>query len=368
MDLGPLLKKPRDYRVIYRLWTVGSHRLLLWADPDYARRFAESCRLGHGEGFEIFAPLTNKGYGNAPGKWPILADSSYLSYRWEQQRYWFYYLVFGRLGYNPECDPTVWRRELEYRFGNAADSMETAYRNASKILPLITAAKMPSASEWRWWPEMDTGGPLEDYMHTPPSDPAQFYGIRTYKRTANWWREPWDEFPPGFVEDVVGGKRSGRTTPPEVSHYLEELAKRTLLALASAKTKMADPQDAEFRATQLDLSVQAFLAQYHAEKTLAAMLLGFFQMTGEAGRLKAAKDHLENALAAWQRIVDATGGIYHDNLVLGHAQGTKRSRAGHHHSGHWKDRLSEIQKDVRFLQNQLRRQKAATEKYQPFPA
>ena len=57
----------RPYRVTYRLWSVGSQRLLLWGDPDYAAQFVRSCRLGEGEGFEVFAPLTNKGYGNEPG-------------------------------------------------------------------------------------------------------------------------------------------------------------------------------------------------------------------------------------------------------------------------------------------------------------
>src|SRR5262249_51269770 len=60
---GAMLYNPRDYRVIYRLWTVGTQRLLLWGDPQYAARFAKSCRLGAGEGFEVFAPLSNKGYG-----------------------------------------------------------------------------------------------------------------------------------------------------------------------------------------------------------------------------------------------------------------------------------------------------------------
>jgi hypothetical protein len=205
-------------------------------------------------------------------------------------------------------------------------------------------------------------------MHTPPSDVGQFYGIRTWKQTPTWWREPWDEFPPGFVEDAVASKRSGRTTPIEVSHRLAQLAKVTLSSLEKAKATIADPHEPEFLATQLDLSVHANLAQYHAEKTLAAMHLGFFQATGEAGRLLDAKDHMESALAAWRRIADATTGVYHDNLVLGHAKGTKRSRAGHHHGGHWKDRLPEIESDVEFLHGQLKQHHPAAKSYRRFPA
>ncbi len=365
---GAMLAKPRDFRVTYRLWTVGSHRLLLWADPNYARRFAESCRLGDGEGFEIFAPLTNKGYENKSGKWRIFADRSYESYRWEQQRYWFYYLAFGRMGYNPKCNAKVWQRELQHRFGRAANDIEDAYQNASQILPLITATRMPSASEWRWWPEMDTGGRLQEYMHTAPGDTAQFYGIRTWKKTDDWWREAWDEFPPGFVEDVADGKLTGKWTPSQVVTQLNGLAKATLNALRRAGANVGNKSDAEFLATQLDLSVHAWLAQFHAEKTMAAMQLGFFQTTGESGRLPVARDHMQNARSAWQRIVAATDGVYHNDLVFGHTKGSKRSRGSHYHSGHWKDRLPEIDADIEDLDALIKKHHPLADRYKPFPA
>jgi hypothetical protein len=185
-SFGSMLAQPRDYRVTYRLWTVGSQRLLLWGDPEYARRFAQSCRLGGGEGFEVFAPLTNKGHGNDPGDWRIFAHKQDEYFTWEHERYWYFDLLFGRLGYNPDASPEVWRRELRHRFGEAAGEIESAYRDASQILALITATRLPSASEWRWWPEMDTGGRLAEYMHIQPADTAQFYAIRAWKRTPNW--------------------------------------------------------------------------------------------------------------------------------------------------------------------------------------
>ncbi len=276
--------------------------------------------------------------------------------------------MFGRLGYNPNCNPEVWRRELRHRFGDAASDIEEAYRSASQILPLITATRMPSASEWRWWPEMDTGGPLPEYMRTAPSDTAQFYGIRTWKRTPGWWREVWDEFPPGFVEDAVDGKVTGRWTPPQVCNRLNELAQRTRRSLERAKTKYAAKPDAEFRATQLDLRVHAHLAQYHAEKTMAAMHLGFFEVTGDSGRLPIAREHMLKAHSAWLRIVSATDGVYHDNLIFGHSKGSPRSRGGHYHSGHWKDRLPEIESDLKHLEALLDKHRPIADKYQPFAA
>ena len=37
-----LLRYPQRYKVHWRLWNGGTTRLLLWGDPGYVRRFAES--------------------------------------------------------------------------------------------------------------------------------------------------------------------------------------------------------------------------------------------------------------------------------------------------------------------------------------
>ncbi|MFQ5810963.1 MAG: hypothetical protein ACE5JM_15200, partial [Armatimonadota bacterium] len=364
---GAMLRHAREYRVAYRLWTVGSHRLLLWADPEYAARFARSCRLGGGEGFEIFAPLTNKGYGNAPGRWRIFADPSYESYQWEQQRYWLYYLVFGRLGYDPRADPAVWRRELRRRFGRSAADVEQAYCSGSRVIPLVTAARSPSASEWRWWPEIDTGDGLDEYMHTAPGDTGQFYAIRTWKRTPRWRCEEWDDFPPGYVEDAVSGRLTARWTPIQVSAELQRLARETLAAADRAEQRAAGPHDSELRATCLDMRTHAHLAEYHAEKTLAATHLAFFEVTGDTGRLSPALRHVRRTAAAWEQIVQITEGVYHDDLVFGHSESSKRSTHGHHHVGHWRDRLDEVLADVAHLEALLEKHGGESQLLRTYP-
>jgi hypothetical protein len=353
-SFGSMLVHPRKYHVIYRLWSVGTQRLLLWGDPDYAARFARSCQLGGGEGFEVFAPLSNKGFGNLPGSWRLFADKGLEHFRWEHERYWFFYLAFGRLAYNPQADPEIWRRELRHRFGKAAEAMEAAYRQASQVLPLLTATRLPSASEWSWWPEMDTGDRLPEYMHTPPSDTAQFYAIRTWKPTPRWRCEKWDEDNPGYVEDAVVGRLRGKWTPLQISSRLRDLAGKTQKALDQARSQVPDPMAGEFRATELDLRVLAALAQYHAGNTLAATELAFFELTAEAARLPRALEHKRAAVASWERVVRLTEGAYHSNLIFGHSPLHNRPH-GHHHSGHWKDRLTEVREDLTLLEMLLKK-------------
>ncbi|MBL8828081.1 MAG: hypothetical protein JNM18_13970 [Planctomycetaceae bacterium] len=349
-SFGAMLKKPRPYRVVYQLWNVGSQRISLWGDPDYARRFVESCTLGGGEGFEVFAPLTNQGYGDKPGKWDVIANPAYRVGRWPQERYWFFYLCFGRLGYNPKTNPEVCRREFRERFGESAQDIESAYRAASQVLPLITAARLPGASEWSWWPEMDTGGDLREYARIQPSDPRQFYAIRTWQKTEKWRWEEWDESP-GYVEDLLAGKVRGKWTPWEIARQLDY--RSTTIDKMLVKSSIAhNPHattTAEVALTRVEARWLGHLASYHAEKLRAATYWALYEATGYHDALWKAHRYLIRAVDAWRQIVDITNEVYHDDLVFGISTESPRSKFGHHHAGHWRDRLAELEADLKRL-------------------
>ena len=345
---GDILTTPRSYEVLYRLWTVGSHRLLLWGDPDYAARFAKSCKFGNGAGFEIFAPLSNKGYGNAPGDWRIFMDPSYESYHYEYERYWMFYLAFGRFGYNPESNPQVYRRELRFRFHDAANSIEEAYRVSGKILPLVTATRMASASEWRIWHELEPGYPLEDYAIIQPGDTTQFYALRSFRETTSWKSEKWQEDITGYVEDAIRGTVNGKWTPFQVSTRLKELSSATRQAIANAEHLTGKNISSEFKATALDCRISALLAEYHAEKILAATHLSFFKITANRGRLTTAQVHIEKAAAIWKEIVNHTEGVYNRKLVFG-----QQTLALPYQGTHWIDFVQMVERDVDYVKGLL---------------
>lgn len=351
-SFGTLLKRPRNYRVTYQLWTVGSQRVTLWGDPEYAARFAKSCTLGGGEGFEVFAPLTNKGYGNAPGAWPVIKNPEYRVGRWEQERYWIFYLCFGRLGYNPATNPETWKREFRHRFGEAAEQVEEAYKAASQVLPLITAALLPSASEWSWWPELDTGGNLAEYARIQTSDPSQFAAVRQWEKTPDWRWEDWDQVP-GFLENLAM-RSYGRTTPLMTAHQLK-LLEQSIRNSISEWAETSPDSHAERRITEVDLQLLGGLACFHAEKLEAAVHQAFYEAGQNKHQLHASFAHLSRAHRKWKDIVESTDGVYHDRLVFGVSPENTRNKFGHHHSGHWRDRLPEIEAEVQRLQDAAKR-------------
>ena len=140
-----LLIYPRKYEVTWQLWTGGTSRVFLWGDPDYARRFIETTHLYDGAGFEVDEPLATKMEGQPHDLAPFaLLKPSARYYDYEFERYWHFFQVFGRLGYNPQTPSEVWDHEFARRFGaEAGPLLEKALHRASWILPRIIASCYP---------------------------------------------------------------------------------------------------------------------------------------------------------------------------------------------------------------------------------
>jgi hypothetical protein len=336
-----LLEEPRAFDMLYRLWVIGTNRIFVWGDPDYARRFGHSTQFGDAAGFEVTAPLSLKGghFFLQDERWPLFEEETLRHYEYEDERYWAWYRLFGRLGYSTDTDSDVWERAFERRFGEAAPHVETAYRAASKVLPLITAAHLTSHPALSNWAELDTGGALfaehnynsgfgeTTYANTEPSDPGLFYGIDEY------------------VDDQLAGEFDQKYTPLQIARWYAALADMTRAALEDADAAISEP-NGEYDATALDLRMLADLAEYHAEKTKAAVALTYYQETDDLDYLREAYAHAETMLEGWESLAERGSGTYHDDLVFGMGPASADE-------GNWSDRLAELEADLDALEDLL---------------
>ena len=334
-----LLKRPRDYDVMYRVWMFGTQPVLLWGDPDYVATLARTCAIADGVGFEHSDPLSFMGRRGSdfPGLryGEIFADKSLQFYRWAFQRYWYTYLMFGRLLYNPSTDAEVWLRELRDRFGDeAAPHIAEALRYASKTLPLVTMSFSPSAMNFAYWPEMFTNLPIVEtpepthYRDAPDSGRVEPLDTAIFYRAVD------------YVEDYMSGQRRGRYSPIEVNRWLRGYAANALAALDKAE-KVADTTSPELRGIGLDVRVQARLALFFAHRFVATTHYEFYKQAGDYDSLSSAVSAYREALGEWSQIVQLTKGTYRDNLPFREIPSAK---------GHWADREEAFLEDLRNME------------------
>ena len=312
------LQKPRAYSFYWELWGLGSHRLLLWGDPEYVRRAAGTFSLSNSIGFEIDPPLAQKGFGNQPKKWKVSTPGKY-----EFERYWMFYLLWGRLSYDPKASERIWMSEMENRFGPAAaPHVMEAYRNASGVLNEIVAAHLADPNMYIW-PEINPGGLIDSYREVLPSDPRFIASI------------------PEAVHNRLNGVASAKQTPVDTAIALHQLALHTEQALDHASHLVPD-NNSEWKSTETDLRILALLARYHGRKQVAADQLESYYDDPRDSVLFAARRELRGAATVWEQLVKLTTGVYPPHMAFGPQD-----------TGHWGDKLAWVQHDVKTIDDRI---------------
>jgi hypothetical protein len=313
------LRTDKPFPFQWHLWNLGSHRLFAWGDPDYARRFARSCRLGDGIGFEVTPPGSQKGF----SQWGQVGTADWrprrdLPARWDFERYWFFHLAFGRMGYDPTTGYDLFVHQLARRTSpEAAPALLSAYRSASQVISYLVSMRMDDPNMYVW-PELDCGGPIDHNAIAPPGDATLFATAREH------------------AEDRVAGRGSAKVSPFAAAADLQRFASGVEEALAQVSLEpMASLADnVEFRTIETDFGALRALARYHASKCRATGNLALFHASGERRFLDAAETDAESGVRRWEELCARTE-VYHDALHFGPS------------GGHWRDNRPRVQYDVR---------------------
>jgi hypothetical protein len=325
-----LLRYPQRYKMHWRLWNGGTARVLLWGDPEYVRRFAESTHLYDGDGFEVNEPLATKMASHPHDQKPFeLLRPECRYYDHEFERYWHLFQVFGRLGYNPETPPEVWRREFERRFGKeAAPFVERGLHRASQVLPRVITAIFPynRFPTTRGWVEKQRWEDLPAYARAEPSDTQQFLSMDEAARL------------------LLEGGESAKVHPERTSEWFARTAADVREAVAQAEKLVGQQRNKEFVSTTTDLKILANLALYHSRRIHAGLGYALFKRSRALNALDDAIRHEKHAIEAWEKLVEAAGDVYNEDLMMG------LPSAGL--SGHWKDELAALKKGLAALENE----------------
>ncbi|NHN32980.1 hypothetical protein [Paenibacillus agricola] len=330
------LRDDRPVGILFRIWP-GTQRILLWGDPAIASGYGRLASISGTQGVEWCEPLSfksRKGSGAPGGREPYEDQALQLPNR-EWLKYKYAYRLWGRLLYNPDADPNSWQRYLHAEFGKAAHSYEQALAHASRILPLVTVAHLPSAANNWYWPEMYTNmriannGEHNIYTHDSPS-PGTF-GAASPLDTALFYRVD------DFADDITQGFRSGKYSPLETAERLEQLADKAEQHLVLATSEALDTESPSFRRFATDVAMLIDLGRFFANKFRAALAYALYKRTQDLAQLDQALETYRSARNAWKHLVSISQGIYKSDITFGFTPPMR---------GHWSDRLQAIEADI----------------------
>ena len=317
-----LLREDRKYGIVHRIWP-GTHRMLLWADPQTGAAYSRAFSFCGSDGVDLMEPLSFKGRRGSglPGGRCAYADKS-LNPRWDWQKFLPTYQVWGRLMYDPG--------DIEGAIRGMDPKAGRALAGASQILPIITTAHLPSAANNTFWPEVYTNQPIVDaarknpYTDTPspkvfgntsPLDPQLFLSVNA------------------FADELLKGERSGKYSPVEVAQWLEDRAEA-----ASAKRPSTD------RRLDTDVAIQAMIGNFFGAKLRAGVLYRIHERTGDRTALEEALKAYRRARAIWSAQAEAAQSIYMADITVGEHPWLR---------GNWTDRIAAIDGDIADMAKRL---------------
>jgi len=276
---------PAKYRI---LWMVRNEDffILRWGDPQFVR---EHIRLnghkgvgGYFIGSECYIPAVD---------YITRADGPQRNWKYAFERQWLFYMVWGRLLYDPSTPDDVFASAYEQRYGRVnGRALLEAMARASRV-----PQRIATFVGFTWDHTLYTEGFLAG---------GNFITVDRLRKA-----RPVDEDWTGVEQFVsAGGKVApGRVSPLEVADAAEADA-RTALKLVENINGGNGPLAYEVA----DIRAWSHLGLHFAAKLRAAVALAEADAAGDAARRKTARNLLEQAAAHWNDLAAITSPLYRE--------------------------------------------------------
>ena len=289
---------PRGYKLLYQIRANGTTRIFHWGDPEFVARAAKSCRLGDAAGYSV-EPMT--AYYPMTDRYHRPEAPHYFQWTW--QRDWFWYELWGRLGYDPEVAPGGFGAMFKERFGPAGDALYQLLTTSSRVIPLVGSAAALGPDQRQWAPEFETGNP----------DFGSLDGLRAFGNIGDALNvAPLDPTIMSSISDAaaaeIADRSDGRADARATAERLFSLASRIDGLLDQEPAPSANAEEA--RCIRLDAAALASFARFAGERYLALLNLAEYRLTSYPPALASAEHHLRWAREHWRRMAEVADGQY----------------------------------------------------------
>lgn len=267
------------------IWTLRNDDVYQyrWGAPDFVREFIQNIPMEVSRGFY---------YGSDQWIWgrEFLAKEQEGKRQIEIVKHWYHWMMWGRLGYNPEVSNERFTGIIQDRFPEAdASKLFSAWQDASMIYSTTTGFHWGSL-DFQWYIEACKSRPGPAQNETGFHDVNRFITLPPHAYSGC-------QSIPDYVTMKGAGESSELTSPPEVARKLHGYSDRAMEILST----FTPAEQAELQATLADIRTMALLGKYYAYKIDGATNLALYRNTKDKQYQDDAVEQLTIALEVWKK-------------------------------------------------------------------
>jgi len=172
-----------DFQGVKTMWTLRNDDVYYfrWGAPDFVRDFIKNIPYDVSRGFY---------YGSDQWVWgrDFLMKDPESPRQIEIAKHWYHWMLWGRLGYNPDIGNDRFIRIIQHRFPEAeAGQLFTAWQDASMIYPLTTGFHW-GALDFQWYIEGCKSRPGPAQNETGFHDVNRFISLPPHPKSGFRWK------------------------------------------------------------------------------------------------------------------------------------------------------------------------------------
>lgn len=270
------------------IWTLRNddNYYFRWGAPDFVREFIQNIPHEVSRGFY---------YGSDQWVWgrEFTMKEAKSPRQIEIAKHWYHWMLWGRLGYDPDLSNERIIEILQARFPGAdGRNLFTAWQEASMIYPTTTGFHW-GPLDFQWYIEACKS--REGYARNETG----FHDVNRFISLAPHDRSGFQSIP-DYVEMTKSGGSSHLKSPLEVSQMLHDHADKALSILE----EMDAGANTELAYILHDILTMAYLGKYYACKIAGSLQVALYRETKEAPYQEKAVKELTDALNFWRKYTE----------------------------------------------------------------
>ncbi|MCG8526248.1 MAG: carbohydrate-binding family 6 protein [Opitutales bacterium] len=310
----------QDIGELKTIWTLRNDDVFYfrWGAPDFVREFIQNIPYDISQGYY---------YGSDQYVWGREFLNKFPSNprRLEIDKHWYQWMLWGRLGYDPEMSNERFADLIAQRFPDTDSSkLFTAWQEASMIYPKTTGFHW-GALDFQWY--IESSQSLPGAAQTPT-------GFHDINRFITLPPHPGTDYLsiPDYVKALKEGNPVEGTTPDNLANQIHEHSDRALELLDDG----IGGSGKEFVQTLHDIRIIANLGKHFAHKIDAALALHQFRTFGGLEYQEKVSDSIRKSAEHWRRYASLALSQHHNPLWT--------NRVGH---VNWRNTMNAVLYDLR---------------------